>query len=126
MQEAKFDLQIDQITHVVRAKCSGFWSLDEARKYLEQLADAISRARVCEQGARVLIDNSTASVQALVAIDEIGKVINRVYAPTDRLAIIVGSQLLKRQMDRLPKVAMTRIFTNLDDADDWLLSNDPA
>ena len=126
MQDTKFELIADPFTKIVRARCSGFWSLDEARVYLNQLTNAIGKARLHERSVRVLVDNRTASVQTLVAIDEIGKTVSRVYKPTDRLAIIVESQLLKRQMDRLPKVAITRILTNLGEADDWLMSDDPA
>ena len=126
MCDKKFELLTDPVTGVVKATCSGFWSLDEAKVYLDQLANGINKARLRRRVVRVLVDNRTASVQTFVAIEEIGKTIIRVYEPFDRLAIIVGSQLLKRQMDRLSQVAITRVLTSLDDANDWLLSSDPA
>lgn len=126
MQDEKFSVAIDALTKVVQVKCSGFWSPEEAKCYLDQIVKTIGAARSRNKNIRVLVNNRDASVQTLAAIDEIGDMISRAYRPEDRLAIVLGSQLLKRQMDRLPAIAITRIFVGVDEANEWLMSDEPA
>lgn len=126
MQDIKFSVVTDPVTEAVHVECSGFWSLEEAKRYLDQIAEAIGEARSRNSRVRVLVDCRKASVQALELINELSDMISRAYKPEDRLAIVVESQLLKRQMDRLPTVAVTRIFASLvslELATDWLMSD---
>lgn len=126
MHDVKFSVVTDPVTEIVHMKCSGFWSLEEAKSYIDQIVDAIIEARSVNSAVRVLVDNRKASVQTLELINELGEMIGRAYKPEDKLAIVVGSQLLKMQMDRLPTIAMTRIFVSLaslEDATDWLMSD---
>lgn len=126
MPEVKFNVGTDPNTRVVRVTCSGFWLHDEAMLYLGQIADEVGAVRVHERNVRVLVDNRHAAVQTFEVIGEVGTMLGNIYKPADRLAIIVGSVLLKRQMERLPAVAMTRIFGALKEAEDWLMSDLPA
>ena len=123
MGNVKFRMATDPITKVIQIECSGFWLRDEARLYVKQIADKVGAARAHESGVRVLINNRDAAVQTPEVIAEVGSMIVEAYKSTDRMAIVVGSQLLKRQMERLPSVAITRVFVSLNDAKSWLLSD---
>ena len=126
MPETKFRVVTDPITRIVRVACSGFWLHDEARLYLGQIADEVEAIRVHERNVRVLVDNRHAAVQTFEVIGEVSSGLSQIYKPADRLAIVVESVLLKRQMERLPAVAITRIFAALKEAEDWLMSDSPA
>ena len=123
MGNVKFRMATDPITSVIQIECSGFWLRDEARLYVKQIADNVGAARAHGSGLRVLINNRDAAVQTSEVLAELGSMIVNVYKRADRMAIVVNSQLLKRQMERLPTVAVTRVFVSLDDATDWLMSD---
>lgn len=123
MGNVKFRMATDPITKVIQIECSGFWLRDEARLYVMQIADKVGAARAHGSDVRVLINNRDAAVQTPEVIAEVGSMIVEAYKSTDRMAIVVGSQLLKRQMERLPSVAVTRVFVSLNDAKSWLLSD---
>lgn len=36
MQDAKFNVAVDPITKVIHVKCSGFWFIDEAKRYIDR------------------------------------------------------------------------------------------
>lgn len=126
MPEIKFRVATDPVTKVVRVECSGFWLLDEAKIYFRQIADEVGAARVHQKNVRALIDNRKAAVQTFAIIGEVSSMLADVYRPADRMAILVESVLLKKQMERLPAVAITRVFVSLSDAEDWLMSDSPA
>ena len=126
MPEVKFKVGTDPVTRVVRIGCSGFWLHDEAKLYLGQIADEVGAARVHGKNVRALVDNRNAAVQTFGIIGEVSNMLAEVYKPADRMAILVESVLLKRQMERLPTVAITRVFVTLKEAEDWLMSDSPA
>lgn len=123
MKDVKFRMATDPITRVVQVECSGFWLRDEAKVYLKQLAGQVGAARAHGGDVRVLIDNRNAAVQTFEIIEEVGNMIVNSYVSADKMAIVVSSQLLKRQMERLPSVAITRVFVSLNDARGWLMSD---
>lgn len=123
MADEKFKALIDPITRVVRITCSGFWSQEEAIVYLGRIAHTVKAARLNRIGARVLVDNRNAAVQTFAVLGQVSAMVADVYQSTDYLAIVVASPLLKRQMERLPSKSVTRVFEDIDQASDWLLSN---
>jgi hypothetical protein len=109
---------------IVYSRTSGFWSIDDADRYLRDLGAELDAARRRTGRALTLIDARETQVQApevLARMAGIEKLILKL--PGDRVAHVAGSMLLKRQVERMLTSDRGRAFTSIEQAEAWLLSD---
>lgn len=118
----RFRIAIDPSEHLLRITLRGHWDLTAVTRYRAALADAVAsmRAAGCAPGSiAALVDareGGPQSQEVVAAWRE--QLATTVFVPR-RLATIVSSALLKRQVDRIG-VANQKLFDNEADAVAWL------
>ena len=106
---------------VVRIKGIGFFSEDEVRHHFHELARIILERRRSSRQVMAAIDLRAASIQAPSVAKLITESTNRLYSdPRDRVAILVGTMLLKLQFERVHQKQGFGVFLKEADADRFL------
>jgi hypothetical protein len=116
-----FELVYDPTAGIVRTMVRGFWSLDDADAYFRRLGILIHTARREFGHARVLVDRRGCPVQSAEVAQRMSRA-NRDLFPTDRLAIVVDSNLVRMQMRRLFSHQGSQAFLSYEAAMTWLLA----
>lgn len=126
MAEDKFRIVADPQQHLLRIALVGHWEVAEVSRYKAALGETVQRMRAegCSPGSIcALVDTREGGVQSQDVVtawqEELG---SSAFAPS-RLATIVSSALLKRQVGRIA-IANQRVFDNEDDAMAWLQSSE--
>lgn len=110
---------------IVRMMVEGFYDRETLIRHFEDSAKVVTRWRVAGRPIRVLIDAlnlqpHTPENQALVK-----QFFQDIYRPGDRVAILVGSNLVKMQMRRAPRSDdIIDFFVSEFAALKWLLAKD--
>ncbi len=98
-RDGRFLVTEDQQYGLVILTLSGFWSSEDANASYSVLIEALERVRRKHGTARLLVDASAAAVQSATTLN--GSEKSRLLRPGERVAVVVSSSLLKRQMMRL-------------------------
>lgn len=118
-----FKIGFEPETGILRSENKGFWTADEARRYMEEIARQASQARRTAGALKLLVDGREADVvpadTAAVLADFERRII---AAPTDRVAVVVGSSLAKMQTRRNFASPQSEIFVSPSAAETWLLA----
>ena len=126
MGEEKFRIIADPKRHLLRIALMGHWEVADVLRYKAALGDAVQgmRTQGCPPGSiAAMVDTRLGGVQSQDVVAAWQKELGTVTPPPRRLATIVSSALLKRQVDRIA-IANQRLFDNEDDAMAWLLSSE--
>ena len=113
-------VSVDNSSDIIRVVGSGFWRPEEIEAVLDQLAALVARAHADGRGARVLVDMTESGAQLGDTVQRIRRRSAAIYKAGDRLAVVLGSALLKRQVTRVERAADTAIFDDIAAADNWL------
>ena len=106
---------------VIRITGEGFYVEDDVHKHFARLAAIIARRR--RSGARInaFVDLRKAATQSLSVTRIIAEETDRLYSdPSDRVAIIVQTMLLKIQLERVHKHQGFRIFLTAEEGERFL------
>ncbi|WP_375383348.1 hypothetical protein [uncultured Sphingomonas sp.] len=102
--------RIDDSGSVIRIVGEGFFAEDEVRRHFGTLASIFARRRQSARQVKVVIDLRGAVTQSMSVTRIIAEATNRLYSdPSDRVAIIVSSTLLKLQFERVHQHQVVRI-----------------
>ena len=113
--------RIEDDGSVIRVAGEGFWSEDEIRRHFDELAAIIARRRRLSLPVKALIDLRTATTQSMAVTKIIAEATERLYSdPSDRVAIIVPTMLLKLQFERVHQRQAFRICLARDEAERFL------
>ena len=113
----------DPSTGVVRMFGAGLWQMSIVRKHFADLEAALAQARRYHPDVLVFCDLSTASVQMKEVGEEIEQFTERAYHPTDRIAVVLASSVLKMQMRRVVRQATFETFLSATAAYTWLTAH---
>lgn len=113
----------DPATGMVRCCTKGLLTADILNDYESALQRAVTLARRQSPEILLLFDSSEASVQPPEIIERLSAFGHAIRKPDDRLAVVVGSMLVKMQADRTMKdFAYEQVFRTVADAEVWLKS----
>jgi hypothetical protein len=115
-----YNLCYERETGIIRTSVQGFWSVVDTDDYFERLAAYIDAGRRRTGSVRVLVDRRSSPVQSSEVGLRMQKANEDLYRPGDRLAIVVGSSLLKIQLGRLFRHEGSKAFSSYDEAVSWL------
>jgi hypothetical protein len=104
----------------VRITAQGSWLAEEIDRHFVALDNQLRAIRASGGRARVLVDLRQAPVQADETAARLQRWTGRIYAAEDKVAILVGSSLLKAQMRQLPMAARRELFLSEGAALQWL------
>ncbi len=112
---------IDDDGGVIRIKGRGFFTEDEVLVHFDALAQIIARRRSSGRQIKALIDLREAVTQSARLTTIISEATGRLYSdPSDCVAIIVPTMLLKLQFERIHQNRGFRICLTSDEAEQVL------
>ena len=126
MSNDKFRIIADPRRHLLRIALMGHWEVADVLEYKAALGDAVQRMRAegCLPGSiSALVDTRDGGVQSQDVVAAWQKELGSTTPAPRRLATIVSSALLRRQVDRIA-IANQRLFDNENEAMAWLLSSE--
>lgn len=119
-----FSFSFDAAAGILCVKVMGSWTLPEVERYAREAGLQFPRARQSAGQLRLLIDLSAADVLSQALMAPLAKAGMQYARADDRVALVVGSTLLKLQMKRMIGGAPAGIFLSEREARGWLLSSD--
>ncbi len=129
MSSEPFEITADPSRCLLRITARGLWNLKTVTTYKTALLAAVQRMLVAggQSGEIVaLFDAREGGPQSQEVVAEFRAQLGQPALAPRRLATLVGSALLRRQVDRIA-IPNQRVFTNEAEALAWLLSpSDPA
>ena len=126
MDDDKFRIIADPKRHLLRIALMGHWEVADVLRYKVALGEAVQRMRTqgCPPGSiAAMVDTREGGVQSQDVVAAWQKELGSATPAPRRLATIVSSALLKRQVDRIA-IANQRLFDNEGEAMVWLLSSE--
>ena len=117
-----FNFVYDQTAGVLQVRVNGSWTISEVERYAREAGARFNAARKESGSLRYLIDLTGAHVLSQELMDPLAKAGMQYSQADDRVALVVGSTLLKIQMRRMLGEAPVPIFLSVKEGMDWLLS----
>lgn len=115
----KVTITWDDESGITAAALEGFWTMDDAKAFYPPMVQAAERSRRRNRHARLLFDVTESKVQSDAMMEHSGK--DALIVPSDRVAVVVQSTLLKLQMQRRKQLPDDiRYFTDRAEAKEWL------
>jgi len=121
-----FNFTYHRSSGVLQVSVDGSWTLDEVQCYARDAGTQFAAARKQSGSLRLLIDLAAAHVLSQELMDPLATAGMQYARADDRVALAVGSTLLKLQMRRMLGDAPVPIFLSTKEAMNWLLSDDKA
>lgn len=121
-----FNFVHDQTAGVLQVRVNGSWTISEVERYGREAGVQFNAARKAAGALRYLIDLSGAHVLSQELMDPLATAGMQYSQPDDRVALVVGSTLLKIQMRRMLGEAPVPIFLSAKEGMNWLLSEKPV
>ncbi len=128
MDEDRFRIVADPARKLLRIALLGHWDVAAVSRYKAALGNALAtmRAAGCARGSvSALVDIRAAGPQSQDVVAAWSHELDTAAFSPRRLATLVTSALLKRQVDRIA-IPNQRLFDNEDEAMAWLMSDGTA
>jgi hypothetical protein len=119
-----YKIELDLANDLVELELEGFWTESEFEKFIAEQHAALNKLQ-CQIGRHLLLcDLTKFSVVAQDVAARVTKDLNS-QGPRDAewLAIVIGSALLRLQMQRLLTRSNAQIFDDITSAREWLLTS---
>jgi hypothetical protein len=116
-----YSFRFDPETGVLHVEVSGFFTREEADRYFAEQETYYVNARRAVGHLKMLVDGSNSSVQSTEVSQRVQyRRRKAIKSPKDRIAVVVGSNLLKMQTQRTADSDQIAVFTSVADAEHWL------
>jgi hypothetical protein len=115
-----FSVREDPAAGIAQLQAVGFWTVAEAHQFVSVLTKVIVRLRQAYGSARILSDISGMPVQSDDVARCLGDANARLFEPSDRLAVIVDSYLVRGQWRRQFSRDNSQAFLSPSAAETWL------
>jgi hypothetical protein len=122
-EEAGFAQTYDEQVGIVRIVGRGFWTEAMIDSHFGELGRLVERVRGRGDDILALVDLGGAPVQRPGVAARITAHTRRIYRPEDRIAIVVGSSLVKMQIKRAVEGLNLEAFLSPDAALTWLTAH---
>jgi hypothetical protein len=119
-----FHFGYDPRTGILTVRVEGSWTLPEVERYGREAGVQFAQARKQAGSLRLLVDLKATVVLSQSVIEPLAKAGMQYSRPSDRVALVVNSTLMKLQMKRMIGDAPTPVFLSIDEAKSWLLTRD--
>lgn len=116
-------VRYDADAGILRCYLRGLLTMDVLAAYETALRREMTASRRDDPRVLMLFDSGESIVQPAPIVDRMRELGQSVRRPGDRLAVVVGSTLLKMQADRAVQgYADEQVFRTVEDAEAWLKS----
>ncbi|CAN5371162.1 hypothetical protein BH10PSE12_BH10PSE12_30120 [soil metagenome] len=118
-----YTIEEELVSGVIRMMVEGFFDIGTLTRHFADSAIYVGRWRLLGRPIRVLIDAKTLLPHSPEGQALVQKSVQRIYAPGDRVAILVSSNLVKMQMRRaLSQGEVVNFFVSDVAATTWLMA----
>ena len=117
---SEISVRQDAADGVIRCTFHGFFTAADMAAFRADLFRVCAAARRASFRLLMLLDAAAGVVQSPEIVAEIAAIVRRVRGPHDRVAVVVGSSLMKLQAQRIIHVEQVRAFSLRDEAEAWL------
>lgn len=108
---------------IICVETKGFWTIEEADRYLAELTGHVEKMRREQGYALVLVDGREGVVQAPPVMERVSGIQSiLIRDPRDRAAYVVESSLAKLQAQRLSTSEQLKVFLSPSAARTWILA----
>jgi hypothetical protein len=118
-----WDIRFDADTGVIRVSCHGLWMPADADHHIDELQRIVEHVRPLGP-ARVMADLRDTVVRPMDTAQRLRERNRALYRDGERLALVVGSSLLKMQTRRNLLGSWQEIFLSENAAETWLRAHD--
>ena len=119
-----FTFAFEPTSGILRVQVFGSWTLLEVERYGQEAGQQFAKAREQAKSLRLLVDLTHTEILSQAVIDPLAKAGMQYARHDDRVALVVGSTLMKLQMKRMIGNAPTPIFLSEKEAISWLLGRE--
>jgi hypothetical protein len=117
-----YSFAFDDATGVLQASAGGFWSAEDADRFREELRARAVDAKQRSGRLRLLVDGTGSQVQKPEVTNRLATLAaDLIQSPRDRIAVVVGSSLIKMQAERILQSDGAQAFLSSAQARAWLL-----
>jgi hypothetical protein len=117
-----YGFDFDERTGVLRASATGFWSAEDADRFRDELRVRAVDAKQRSGRLRLLVDGTGSQVQKPEVTNRLATLAaDLIQSPDDRIAVVVGSNLIKMQAERILQSDGAQAFLSSAEAKAWLL-----
>ncbi|PXW71609.1 hypothetical protein C7451_11253 [Blastomonas natatoria] len=121
---AIFTVQADPVTNLVRHYLAGFFEAADVERYVAA-RDAAHEQLTCGPHAHVtLVDVRDMKIQPQEIVQAFGSVLANPRYRSRKLAFVFSLSLARKQLVRASEGRSARFFTDIDEAEAWLLAMD--
>jgi hypothetical protein len=117
-----YNISIDLAKDLVHVELEGFWAESDFSKFMDELHGALTKMH-CKPGAHILLcDLTKLNVMSQDIVSYVMSELNS-EGPQDAkwIAIVVGTALLKLQIQRILLRPNAKIFDDVGSAHEWLM-----
>jgi hypothetical protein len=123
---ASFAFDVDPARHLVRTTLRGFFTPAVLDAYLTARRAAFAQLRCPVTHHLALTDVREMKIQSQEMVAAFGTLLADPATRSRRLAFVTASTLARQQLRRAIGHRDARCFTDMDEAQAWLLSGEPA
>jgi hypothetical protein len=125
-EPGEIDASFDAERGIILVNCYGKWSPAQIDAVFAHTHSLINDMRTSLNRVRVLVDRRLAVLQSDATIQRLKEHTERVYAPDDRIAVLVDSSLSKMRLRSQIDPWAHKLFISESAANLWLNAHDRA
>lgn len=123
-EHGELTVAYDRRTQIVQLRGCGSWTVDMLRQHQGEIEAVLKVARRDRKQLLVFSDITQSVVQSKAVTEEISNYNPIAFGDSDRVAMVVGSSLLKMQMRRITSKSNWEFFMSPTAAMNWLLAHE--
>lgn len=121
-----FDIQLDRSRRLMTVRMSGFYTLDDVRRYASAIAAATVQLGGAPDEQRMINDISEMNIQSQEIVGAFRQFMSDPRYGRRRVGFVVASTLARKQLMRVIGARHVRIFTSAAAAEAWLFGEEQA
>jgi hypothetical protein len=126
LDEGSLTYDYDEPRNLLKVAGAGTWTLSLLQLHWRPFEALVRQARQRYGQIRVHYDVREVAIQSPEVNKLLAEVVEKLYRPYDRLAIVAASEPVRVQMREVERRATTEIFLNPETAERWLFALDNA
>lgn len=124
--DANFSIDADPARDLIRIRVGGFFTSDDLARFAEAWRAALASLSCPRNKHLTLVDTRAASIQTQAVVGGWRTMITDPAFRSRRLAFVIGSTLVRMQLQRATADVTARVFTDELEAENWLLSGEAS
>lgn len=122
----QFSIAVDVERHLVRVAMAGFFDRADVARFVEARDAEHRKLRSAANEHFTLVDIRAMQIQSQDAVSEFQRVLSAPETASKRIAFVVAKSLARLQIQRAAEGRPANYFSDVEDAEHWLLTGEPS